>query len=176
MTNVACFKEAFLSYSKEDKETADTLDAMMKARGMTVIRDERDLHVGDSVGRFMQTGRNTDRMILVISHTYLTSLSCLNEVLEAMQADDFQGRIRPLILKSANIFTPEGRSTYVRYWDQRYQELEQEIRGISPEAAVELIRDLARVDQIRRKIGSFLLQISDRYSCTSVPQFVSNFA
>lgn len=167
----------FLSYSQEDDETASQLVSLLEYNGIRLIWDKHDLDYGDSLGLFMKTGRYTPCSVLLVSDNYLTSRSCMHEVCEMMEEEDFARRVRPMILKSADVFSLEGRIRYIQYWDKEYRNLSKNIQGISaPETAVELWRELDRLGRIRCRIDPFLAYLSDRYSCTTVTQFVAELA
>lgn len=106
----------FLSYCWDDLDMAYMLEALLAAKGVELIWDKRCLKLDDSISQFMSLGCDCSEVILLVSNSYLKSQSCMKEVLEVLNGSEPLQRIRPLILPSAQIFSPEGRAGYVQYW------------------------------------------------------------
>ena len=66
----------------------------------------------------MQTIRDNDFAVLLISDAYLKSANCMYEVLEIMKEQKFRTRIFPAIIDSA-IYSTDKQIEYVQYWENR---------------------------------------------------------
>ena len=169
-------KDPFLSYSRENLEQALLLRIQLTRRGVGLVWDRDDLQVGDSISEFMESVQDWPEVILLVSDSYLRSVSCMREVLAVMDGERPFLRMKPLILPSARIFTPEGRAEYVRYWSTEYQRLQEQVAGISGKAASRrLLEDLGILERICEMVDEFLACLADRYSATDIQQFVEHF-
>lgn len=166
----------FLSYCWDDLDMAYMLEALLAAKGVELIWDKRCLKLDDSISQFMSLGCDCSEVILLVSNSYLKSQSCMKEVLEVLNGSEPLQRIKPLILPSAHIFSPEGRAGYVQYWAGEYEHLQKEIRKIGRGAAAgSLNQDLVLLNQIYENADHFLSMLADRYSPTELLEFVEHF-
>lgn len=61
------------SYSWSNEETADLIDNAMQSVGVSVKRDKRELEYKDNIKKYMQSIRDCDYVILIISDSSLKS-------------------------------------------------------------------------------------------------------
>ena len=79
-------KTIFLSYNWHDGEIADRIDKYLSGRPeITVKRDVRDIGAWKSIREFMESIRNQDYAVLIVSDSYLKSKNCMFEVMEIMK-------------------------------------------------------------------------------------------
>lgn len=151
----------FLSYCHQDEKEADRLELELTSLGMLVKRDIRDIGPWKSIRKFMDTIREQDIAVLLVSGPYLKSRNCMYEVLEIMKETAYRHRIFPAVLEP-DIYHPEGRAAYIAYWEEEYQKLDQAIQSLqNKENASELFQDLRHIKKIQLSIGEFLTAIAD---------------
>jgi hypothetical protein len=129
----AAGEEVFISYAwgGESERVVDELDEAFRNRGVTIVRDKRDLGFKGSITEFMEGIGRSRCVILVIGDKYLKSANCLFELVQAAKRGDFAGRVFPVVLGDARIYDPVERLEYVRYWEQKRDELDAAMKRVS---------------------------------------------
>lgn len=151
----------FLSYSWNDKDIANSIDEYLsKNSNVSVKRDVRDIGVWKSIRGFMESIRDQDYAVLVISDTYLKSPNCMFEVMEVMKERKYEDRIFPVVVNRA-IYDPFVRVRYIEYWQNKCEELEKVIKSIDIVNVAEMIYELKRYRSIASSIGEFLSLVVD---------------
>jgi hypothetical protein len=79
----------FLSYSHKDEEIADGVDKFFISKNIQLTRDVRDAMPYSSLKKFMDTIRDHDYVIMLISDAYLKSTNCMYEVIQFIQEKKF---------------------------------------------------------------------------------------
>ncbi len=151
----------FLSYNWHDKEHADRIDKHLSGfPGITVKRDIRDIGPWKSIRKFMESIRQQDYAVLIVSDLYLKSKNCMFEVMEIMKEQQYRDRIFPAIVEHG-IYDPLVRAEYIKYWQQECDKLEASIRELEPEYTSELVAELKKYKSIAFSIGKFLNIVAD---------------
>ena len=170
----------FISYNwGKDK----LVDEIQKCIGKYAIikRDKNELKFGDSITEFMNTIRQEDFALIVVSDDYLKSDACMYELTTLFKdqgADNFSKKVLFLICDDAlSIYSADGRSTYVEFWDNKYKELITRRGQLTPESSVEITQSIRTVSFIRLQIGEFLEYIKDvkNFSEKDAIQVISAF-
>lgn len=180
-------KKIFISYSWNNKDIADMIDQKFKEKDINLTRDERDLKFKESVKEFMQSIGKHDYVIMLISDSYLKSTNCMYEVMEVMRYRQYKERILFILLRDedkkyynnyenrmkndenfinlkigTNIYDTVARIEYVKYWQGKQEELENEIKYIKEEIyKIEYLQELKRIRSILGNIGEFTELLSD---------------
>lgn len=153
--------EIFLSYCWADDKIADDIEAYLsKNPNINLHRDKLDIGHGESIKKYMQSISQMDYTILLISDAYLKSANCMYEVLEVMRDRRYQDKIFPAVIHSG-IYKPAIRASYVKYWQQEYSELKQEVEGIDPQNIGKLGTDLKHRQDISSNVADFLDLVAD---------------
>lgn len=150
----------FLSYCWEDSETADKIETYFTDRGIEIKRDIRDIGEWKSIRKFMESIRNQDYAVFIISDKYLKSTNCMFEVLEMMKEQVYKEKIFPVVLES-KVYDPLERVEYIKYWEHEYKKLEQAVKSIDICSSPELVLELRKVKQICVSISEFMGLISN---------------
>ncbi|MGZ5134020.1 MAG: toll/interleukin-1 receptor domain-containing protein [Flavitalea sp.] len=144
--------DATESGSSREKIVNELYEALI-ADGFTVIRDKNDLRykglISDLTGRI---GRGKF-IVVAISDKYLKSTYCMSELLEIYRRsnsdiDEMLKKIFPIVLEDAKIYNPEDRVDYLKYWEDKKEELNEELKGISLEHAATFADDLRVYNEI----------------------------
>ncbi len=170
---------AFLSYSHTNLAEATLLYERLKQEDdIDLTWDAIDLHVFASPKSFMDSVREHDAVVHLISLSFLRSRSCMRELLAFMKDDTdrnhYRQRTVPIILEDASenldIFDTTGQLQLVDYWMAAKTKLEDQInsRGKEFDAALEEVRgDLTVLRDIAEHIMRFMRTVTDNIYATS---------
>lgn len=152
----------FLSYSHKDKEIADRVDDFFISKNIPLTRDVRDSTPYSSLIKFMDTIRDHDYVIMLISDSYLKSTNCMYEVIQFIQERNYIYRTFPIVIDNeATIFDQSKHSKYIHYWQTKYKELGDEIKTLQNTGTISLHKELDKINKIQSNIGEFLNKIAD---------------
>ncbi|MCD4829187.1 MAG: tetratricopeptide repeat protein [Candidatus Cloacimonetes bacterium] len=153
-------KQVFLSYCHANREQANQIDKDLKPllsfAGYRLIRDIRDMDYKDKIDKFMQLVREADYVLMLISDDFLKSANCMYEMLEVAKDNDFEDKILPLVIGDTEFYSPEGKVEYIRYWNDKRDELEAQLNGLPLESLSTSSKDLKHYRNICNGIGEFL--------------------
>ncbi len=146
--------EVFISYScsEESKKITDKLDAAFQAKGITIVRDIRDVRYKGQFKAFMENIGRGKCVIVVISKAYLESENCMFELLQIFKDGEFSDRIFPIVLPDAKIYKPKDRIKYVQYWEQEVKELDAEMKSVSAANLQGFTEDINLYTEIRNSL------------------------
>ncbi|MDJ0582376.1 toll/interleukin-1 receptor domain-containing protein [Crocosphaera sp.] len=152
MTNT----EIFISYAwGGDSETlTNELDNAFQAKGITIIRDKRDLGYKGLIKEFMQDIGQGKCIIVVLSDKYLKSKNCMFELIEIAKNGNFYDRIFPIVLKDAKIYDDLERLDYLQHWEQEKAKLQEKYKTIDLANSSKIMESLNLYDEIRRNIDN----------------------
>ena len=159
-SNVTQTPRIFLSYCWDDTDRANNIDEYLKKKGIVVTRDIRGVDTWQSLKDFMQTIRDNDFAVLLISDAYLKSANCMYEVLEIMKEQKFRTRIFPAIIDSA-IYSTDKQIEYVQYWENRVKTLKRNLASLEYTNGLALGHELKKAEDISRSMADFLITVSD---------------
>lgn len=100
-----------------------------------------------------------DYTILLISDSYLKSSNCMYEVLEVMRDRNYRDKIFSAVIYS-EIYYPITRAKYVKYWQDKFKELEDTLKEINVQNLGNLNEDLKRIQDISSNTAEFLDVVS----------------
>lgn len=150
----------FLSYCWNDTTIANEIDDFLREKGIHVARDIRGVDNWQSLREFMQTIRENDFAVLLISDAYLKSINCMYEVLEIMKEKKYVKRIFPAVICS-DIYQTEKQIEYIKYWEERGATLHKNLSTLQYTNGLALGQELKKVENITGSIGEFLHTVSD---------------
>ncbi|QLE57927.1 COR domain-containing protein [Nostoc sp. TCL26-01] len=152
-------KEIFISYTwqGESEEFVNNLDQVLQSKGITTVRDKRDLGYKGLIKEFMQRIGRGKCVITVISDRYLKSPNCMFELVQIAKNGNFYNRIFPIVLQDAKIYDPIDRADYIIHWEAKSRELETKIKQLSSTANVpSLQRSINEYTEIRATIDGLV--------------------
>ncbi|NFI94856.1 hypothetical protein FC961_10705 [Clostridium botulinum] len=150
----------FVSYCQKDFVYADNIDLYFKNKEITIHRDIRDISKWKSICEYMGTIRDMNYAVLIISDNYLKSFNCMYEVLEVMKEKEYVNKIFPVVVETS-IYLSAGRIPYIRYWQDKYKELQEQISQIDVVNAGNIIDDLKKTQNIVLSMDEFLAKVAD---------------
>lgn len=154
-------KTIFISYNHGDKDIAEKFDFFSLDKKIKIIKDDREMHYRESIKCFMEKIRETDFCLMIISDTYLKSRNCMYEVLEFIKDNNYKERILPIVLKGVKIFDIMDRLAYIKYWEERYNVIEDSLKTINILNQEDGIQELKMIANIQHNIGEFLRYMAD---------------
>ncbi|MCT3897551.1 tetratricopeptide repeat protein [Elizabethkingia anophelis] len=158
--------EIFLSHCWSNKEDAEKIYNNLSQVGVKVKMDNHILGYKDSIVAFMDSIRDCDFAILLISDDYLKSKNCLIEVLNLLKEKSYEDKILPIILPTAKIYSLADRVKYLKYWMKQRDELNLLLKSVDPVDAIELYQDLRTISNITQSIDGFLKNLSSNLNVT----------
>jgi len=125
--------EIFISYAwgGESEQIVNQLDHTFQGRGVTIVRDKRDLGFKGRIQAFMEQIGRGKAVIVIISDKYLKSPNCMFELVQIAKNGQFYDRIFPIVLADAQIYRPAERIKYVQHWEQQIKELDEAMKSVS---------------------------------------------
>jgi TIR domain len=147
----------FLSYCWANDKWADLVDEKLREfEEIEIKRDKREIDYSEDIEEFMNSIRKTDHVILLISDEYLKSVNCMYEVSQIIKDYDYVDKITPIIIENTSIYGVESRLKYAKYWKEKYNYLNEEIRKLNIEDNIYLIQELKKVKTICATIDEIL--------------------
>lgn len=154
-------KTLFISYSWQTKEIADKIASDLDMVGITVVKDNQELGYTDSIPDFMNQIRSCDFALLLISDFYLKSKNCLYEVLQLLKDENHWKKVLPLVYEGTKIYSALDRLQYVKYWEEKTNELQSALSSVSPINSTELYKELKLFQDISFNIDGFIKKVCD---------------
>lgn len=160
-TAVAMCPTVFVSYNeKSGGEFVDGLSAEV-GKAAQIVR-YTNLEAWQSFKQFMNSIRQQDFAVLIITDAYLKSYACLYEVMELMKDTGWTEKTMFVVFDDArNAFNATGRASYIGFWVEKCNELEAEIKRLPAASTSELSAELKKSELIRNEIGAFLSIVGD---------------
>ena len=153
--------KVFLSYSHYDKNIAEEVDVSFESKGILLTRDERDAPDYSDLEAFMDTVRDHDYVIMLISDDYLKSINCMYEVIQFIMEKNYIDRTFPIIIDNkAKIFNRSKHIKYINYWQKKYTSFESKIKKLRSTGTLPCHKELKKIEMIQSSIGDFLHNVS----------------
>ena len=161
-------QEIFISYAwGEDREAiVNELDETFQSRGVTIIRDKRDLNFKGSIKGFMEDIGEGKAVVLVISEKYLKSPNCCFELVQIAKHGQFKKRIFPIVLDDAKIYDPATRLRYVQHWENKKSELDELMKSVSAANMDGFREDIDLYAEIRTLLPNLMDVLKDMNTLT----------
>ena len=161
-------RAVFISYAwgGESEEIVNKIDQALQQRGLTIVRDKRDLRYKGSIGEFMARIGQGNCVIVVISDKYLRSENCMFEMVEIAGNKLFQDRIFPVVLADADIYKPVKQLQYIKFWEEQIAELKQSIKEVDPTNLQGVYEKLNLYDRIRDNASKLIAILSNMNTLT----------
>ena len=134
-------KKIFLSYCWVDEEEVNKIDNNIKALGLHITRDRRDLKYKMNIKEYMKSLRIHDYVIPVISASYLKSFNCMVEIGELLKMRNYQTKTLQIILPSADVFNNKKKYKYINYWQKEKEKMEKILKDNFNSQNISLIED-----------------------------------
>jgi hypothetical protein len=153
--------DLFLSYCWANMELADDIFNELKATGLKCRKDSHELDYKDNIPKFMESIRNADYAILLISDEYLKSKNCMIEFSYLMKEKDHAEKMLPLLAPGTRIFDSKSRLGYTEYWKNEHAVLREHLDKMDIEDALEEGWHLKSIRDISQNISEYLNKLSE---------------
>jgi hypothetical protein len=188
-------KKVFLSYSHKDTCIADIIENKIKEvtkNKIEISRDTQKLKYKDSLDEYMQSIREHDFVIAIVSDTYLRSTPCMYEVTELMRDRDYYNKLLFIIISEQDIMFyvnedveikdikadiySSNRFDYINYWEYEKIEIDRRISEIKNTALMlELTKEAKKLEIISLHVGEFISKLNDGLGVSFQDMISSNF-
>jgi TIR domain-containing protein len=167
----------FISYAwgGEREEIVNQIDESLRARGVKIIRDKRDLGYKGSIKEFMERIGQGNCVIVVVSDKYLRSPNCMFELVEIAENKQFHDRIFPILLADADIYDPVKRINYIKHWEQKRAQLAEAIKSVDPANLHGIREEMDIYDRIRDQVSGLTSTLKDMNTLTPDMHRDANF-
>ncbi|MBE8997261.1 leucine-rich repeat domain-containing protein [Nostoc sp. LEGE 12447] len=161
-------KEIFISYAwgGESEQFVNQLDETFQAKGITIIRDKRDLGYKGLIKAFMERIGRGKCAIAVISDKYLKSPNCMFELVQIAKNGEFYNRIFPIVLADAQIYKPVARLKYIKHWEDEIKELDEGMKGVNAANLQGFREEIDQYTEIRNTIAELTNLLKDMNTLT----------
>ncbi|MBD2127250.1 leucine-rich repeat domain-containing protein [Microcoleus sp. ZQ-A2] len=161
-------KEIFISYAwgGENEEYVNNLDRTLQEKGITIIRDKRDLGYKGLIKDFMERIGRGKCVIAVISDKYLKSPNCMFELVQVAKNGEIRDRIFPIVLADAQIYKPVARIKYIQHWENEIKELDEAMRGVGAANLQGFREEIDQYTEIRNTIAELTNLLKDMNTLT----------
>jgi hypothetical protein len=153
--------ELFLSYCWSNKGLAEEIFDELKSAGLRCRKDSHEMNYKDSIPQFMESIRNADYAILLISDEYLKSKNCMIEFSHLMKERDHAEKMLPLLVPETRIFNSKSRLSYTEYWKNEHSLLRGHLDKLDIEDAMEEGQHLKYIRDISQNISEYLNKLSE---------------
>ncbi len=162
----------FVSYARGDntpegrkrEAIVDRLCRALEKRGIRVRRDKFELQPGDQISVFMKELALGDRIYIILSEKYLTSLYCMTELIGiwrncGLDEQVFRSRVRVYALPEVLLASPMQRTQYSLHWKRERDS----VASLIGEHGVEIVsaEDVRRLRHFGREVTDVLAVIAD---------------
>ena len=151
--------KVFVSYNQQSgSQFVDALEKKLD-RKATLLRDKTHIEPWGSISGFMNSIRDQDFAVAVITDDYLRSQACMFEIATMMREKDWHKRIIPAVLDTA-IY--RRKIEYIDYWEDKKRQLEEKSKSVIGLSAIQaLAKDAEEVSKISSEIPAFLTFVLD---------------
>lgn len=155
-------KKVFISYNWESDEEAKKISDVLQENGISITIDRKDLKYKQSIKKFMNSIKEHNFAIILISYNYLISENCMYEFLKAFGEEECKKKILPIILIEGfyeNELTM--RENFTEEWKLKVKKYKNEITRLYKEKKVNLIKTVADKKNNCEEIYNKLKKILD---------------
>ena len=151
----------YISYNWEDNSdhTVNHLCTVFELRRINYRRDKQNCHYLDNIKTFMNSIRNGEIIVVVLSRAYMLSKNCMYELSGILERKDGMDRILPVVVDDS-IRDRRFYIDMVKYWKDQKDKIDDDVNtmmGIDPNMVAPLVKEQEEI----KAIYGFLLKIKD---------------
>lgn len=188
-------KRIFLSYCHNESELADLIEERLLKyirNDFYISRDVRDVGYRESFRSFMQSVREHEFVIMLISDSYLKSINCMYEMTEVFQDHAYEKKLLFIVLQDtdaqycgnppknrigAQIYDLKKMEEYLLYWQKKEKEERESIDKIAdPVLTGMYVEELKKIQTFKLKLEDFFGYLRDSRGLPLSEHFQSEFA
>lgn len=175
----------FLSYCQKDEQLADLIEEKLMPHireKYRISRDIRDVKYKESFRKFMESIREHEYVLMILSDRYMKSVNCMYEMMEVLKDSSYGRKLLFFVISDADkkffrqdisdsiearVYSPEGQTQYILYWQEEQRKLDEQIKRIGdPMYARMQINRKCRIEKIKLELAEFFEYISDARGLT----------
>lgn len=147
----------FVSYNHSQKDFADEIVQKISYAANIVI--DKKLSPWGNLTEFMESIREQDFAVLLISEAYLKSQNCMFEVSQLVRDKNWLNKVMFIVFEDANVYDICGQGEYIEYWQLKRNELEEQFSRTPKQSAEGLVFAMREIDEIQLSISTILTAI-----------------
>ncbi len=167
----------FLSYCSSDSDLADIIcEKLSPYSYIKISRYTTDVPYKSSFKEFMRTLKSHDKVIMIITDSYMKSRACMYEASQLAQEPNYADKVLFVVCSDgdsvfykkevadihAKIYDLHNRNQYIKYWENKCEILEKDVDEIkSPEAREKTKEEIRFIHNMIRDIIPFFEYLSD---------------
>lgn len=152
----------FISYNQSSadsiaKEIMEYLSDIAEVK-----RDQESIENWGSISKFMNSIRDEDFVVIIVTESYLKSSACMYEVSQFMKEKDWVDRVM-FVVEDRDIYDTVKSAKYIAYWKDEEKKIRESIDCIGDVAlSVNQNEKLRQVIEYESLISSFISVVADR--------------
>ncbi|MCS6130770.1 signal transduction protein [Clostridium botulinum] len=171
-------KKVFLSYCHKDSCIADIIEnkiVEIDGSKIEISRDTRKVKYKDSLDEYMQSIKDHDFVISIVSDGYFRSIPCMYEVAELMRDRNYYDKLLFVIISDEDIKFYENkdikikadiysnnRFDYIKYWEDEKIKIDNKVAEFkNPALMLELTEESKQLEIISLNVGTFIARLKD---------------
>ncbi|MBI5368956.1 MAG: leucine-rich repeat domain-containing protein [Planctomycetes bacterium] len=164
-------REVYVSYARkpESAAVADQLEAACQERDIRLLRDQNEIRYKDSIRAFMQRIGRGKCIVTILSPSYFQSVSCMFELTEIAARGDLRARVFPILTADAAITEPLERVKHIQHWEQKKEQLDAAMKGVSGADLQGIREELDLYTKIRSTLASLVEVLADMKAISLKP-------
>jgi hypothetical protein len=175
----------YVSYARADgsdlnrERNVDRLCEEASRRGIIVLRDKKDLHLGELISDFMKELGGGDRVFVFLTDKYLKSPYCMFELFELWRNSkqnkaEFLRHVRVFSIDGVRIADSADRLAYTKIWKINRDGLRRVIDDVGWEEAGErAIEEYFRMKTFTSQVSDALAVFADVVQAQTFEDFVN---
>lgn len=160
--------EVFVSYhwGGAADTLVDEIQQRLSERDVHITRDRDEVNYRDSIEQFMRRLGSGKAVVIVLDKAYLQSRNCMFELTQIAEEPGFATRVHPIVMADAGIFDSVKLVGYIKYWEDKRDELEKAMLTVGQEHLKGIREDLDLYETIRNTIAEILDVLRDMNTLT----------
>ena len=150
----------FISFNNKYRDFVDCLEERL-SKEANVLRYEDQIPAWGSFVSFMDTIKEQDFAVLVISDEYLKSFACMYEVKQVMKCDNWKDKVMFALMPGVKPYADDARIEYIEHWNNQYETIKNKTAKLPHKSAKSLIEKSEQIKHIRDSMDEFLNVIAD---------------
>lgn len=171
-------KQVYVSYSwiPDSNAIIDEIEKALAKHDIRLFRDRNEIKYRQGIREFVRNLGRGNAIVVVLSKAYLESKSCMFELTEIAEHGNVRGRVFPIVMPDANIYSAADRLRYVRFWEEKRNDLDAEMKQVGGENLHGIREELDLFAKIRATIAGITDILGDMNALTLEQHRATNFA
>ena len=152
----------FISYNQSSADDLSNHIREALSDVAIVRRDKESIANWGSISKFMESIRDDDFVVMIVTEEYLKSSGCMYEVSQLMREKNWLDKVM-FVVDVDDIYDATSETKYILYWQKREEEINDDVKQINEINLIEnYVRELKKINEFKSKITEFIASIRDR--------------